>query len=274
MVGKLYHKLWEAGSIENFKQAWLDCVECLYLVRKLGKVLHRDLSEGNRMILKLADGRVNGVLNDWDMARFVDADDSNMELDNEPRIGTPPFMAHDHLRMQCVPHYLRHDLEPFSYILVWAALHYNLKEGTRDRQPHPVVAGWMGSRDENRSSKLFLLMYDTDLVEEASATVKPEFAGVLTEWIGPLQFLFAGASLNHYKRLRTDPNTVSNPTVITPPMAGSIWRPLHLLDVEEGVLKGAFSFGGDLTFKKFMAALNVTPRTWGIPNFLDNADEF
>ncbi|TEB27493.1 hypothetical protein FA13DRAFT_1794664 [Coprinellus micaceus] len=222
MVGKLYHKLWEAGSIENFKQAWLDCVECLYLVRKLGKVLHRDLSEGNRMILKLADGRVNGVLNDWDMARFVDADDSNMELDNEPRIGTPPFMAHDHLRMQCVPHYFRHDLEPFFYILVWAALHYNLKEGTRDRQPHPVVAGWMGSRDENRSSKLFLLMYDTDLVEEASATVKPEFAGVLTEWIGPLQFLFAG----------------------------------------------------DLTFKKFMAALNVTPRTWGIPNFLDNADEF
>jgi hypothetical protein len=28
MVGKFYHKLWEAGSIENFQQAWLDYVEC------------------------------------------------------------------------------------------------------------------------------------------------------------------------------------------------------------------------------------------------------
>jgi hypothetical protein len=153
----------------------------LYLARKLGKVLHRDLSEGNFMILKLADGRVKGVLNDWDMARFVDADDSNnMELDNEHRISTPPFMAHDHLRMQRVPHYFRHDLESLFYILVWAAPHYNLKEGTRDRRPHPVVAGWMGSRDENRNGKLFILMYDTDLVEEASTTVKPEFTGVLT----------------------------------------------------------------------------------------------
>ena len=28
IVGKLYHKLWEAGSMDNFKQVWLDCVEC------------------------------------------------------------------------------------------------------------------------------------------------------------------------------------------------------------------------------------------------------
>jgi hypothetical protein len=38
------------------------------------------------------------------------------------------------------------------------------------------------------------------------------------------------------------PARIADSTVITPPMAGSIWRPLHLLDVEEGVLKGAFSF--------------------------------
>ena len=28
MMGKMYCKLWEVGSIENFKQVWLDCLEC------------------------------------------------------------------------------------------------------------------------------------------------------------------------------------------------------------------------------------------------------
>lgn len=30
-LGKFYHHLWEAGSIDNFKRAWLDCVECEFL---------------------------------------------------------------------------------------------------------------------------------------------------------------------------------------------------------------------------------------------------
>jgi hypothetical protein len=90
-------------------------------------------------------------------------------------------------------------------------------------------------------------IHDTDL-EETSATLKPEFASVLKESIGPLhwQFLFANASLNHHEWLWTDPSTGSNPV----------------------------AWGGDLIFKRFMAAINVTPRTWRIPNFPDGADEF
>ncbi|KAJ3538974.1 hypothetical protein NMY22_g4948 [Coprinellus aureogranulatus] len=240
MLGKYYHKLWEAGSVENFKQAWLDCVECLYLARKLGKVLHHDISEGNLMVLKLAGETVKGVLNDWDLAKIVSGDDSNPSS-AEVRTGTPPFMAHDHLGRTHFPHWFRHDLESLFYILIWAALHYNLKDGTRDRKPHPSVAGWVGDIDENRTVKLRILSFDRDTTNEIFEGVKPEFASVLEEWIKPLRLLFADAWSSHHHSCLADADP---PDPIT--------------------------WGGKLTFKKFMDAIHVTPRTWGIPDFLED----
>ncbi|TEB26048.1 hypothetical protein FA13DRAFT_1737700 [Coprinellus micaceus] len=241
LTGKLYTPLWEAGSIENFKKAWLDCVECLHLAYKLGGVLHRDVSEGNLMAKPLPDGTVAGVLNDWDMSQFV-GDDGDDELSDPGRCtGTPPFMAIELLRGP-MRHYLRHDLESLFYLLIWAALHYALAARRRAGRVHPAVADWTcitADAQPNWCNKARILLLDSSLAQEIFAAAKPEFRGVVGEWIGPLRNLFVNAHTCHW--LRTKAEEPSD---------------------EE-------TLGGLLTFKTFMDAIKATPRTWGIPGYLD-----
>ncbi|TEB28356.1 hypothetical protein FA13DRAFT_1794093 [Coprinellus micaceus] len=226
LASRHYSKLWEAGSLENFKQAWLDCVEVCHLAYRTGEVLHRDLSENNLMVLSMPDGTVKGVLNDWDMAMFIRGADQHTPC--RYATGTPPFMAMDLLQAAALnlpetedslssPHWFRHDLESLVYILIWAALHYNL--ATRERVT-----------EVNR------LAAENSLLNQ----VKPGFEGVAKDWIKPLRRLFKKAML-----------------------FGDA--------AEEVGLEGydPSTYGGQLTFEKFMKAINVTPRTWGIPNFLE-----
>ncbi|KAF6744825.1 hypothetical protein DFP72DRAFT_857003 [Ephemerocybe angulata] len=188
LASPYYNKLWEAGSIENFKKAWLDCLEFHYLAFKVGKVLHRDLSENNLMVLlQCPDGTVNGILNDWDMAEFVDATVNGVAV-TDHHIGTPAFMAFDLLYGAAKVHYFRHDLESFFYILVWAAFHYNLEARTKDEVPHEQVAKWLGTKEDIVASKR-QLMEDNDVVDH----VKEEWKGVLEEWIKPLRALLSNA---------------------------------------------------------------------------------
>ncbi|KAJ3543043.1 hypothetical protein NMY22_g3278 [Coprinellus aureogranulatus] len=198
MTGKLYHKLWEAGSIENFKQVWLDCVECLYLAYKQGKVLHQDLSEDNLMVSRSPSGEVGGVLNDWDMSKFLDGGDDEEPSESRPATGTPPFMAIDLLRRKPTRHYLRHDLESLFYILIWAALHYNLKTGKRDRHIHPRVVNWTEDAQTNIMGKAGIFTLDSPLMDRIYPAVKPEFADLAQEWIEPLRVLFTMSQAKHY----------------------------------------------------------------------------
>ncbi|TEB16002.1 hypothetical protein FA13DRAFT_1804799 [Coprinellus micaceus] len=243
MMGKFYHKLWEAGSIENFKRAWLDCVECLYLARKLGKVLHRDLSESNLMVLKCLGGEVKGVLNDWDMAKFLDREDDDPSTD-EHRTGTLPFMAFNLVIPKPSPHWFRHDLESLLWILLWAALHYNLEEGTRDAVTHPSLRDLTTSLDANWRFKAAFLTYSPLPLREIRAGVKPEFTDLFEEWIEPLRELFVDGMMMN-RRCNRDGK-----------------------DCDE------VTYNGIVTFKSFMEAIKVTPRTWGIPNFLAGTDDF
>jgi hypothetical protein len=76
MWGEPYRQLWEVGSIENFKQAWLDCLECElffedlspfepltqdpsghHLAYKLGNLLCLEVSENNLRVLPLPNER-------------------------------------------------------------------------------------------------------------------------------------------------------------------------------------------------------------------------
>ncbi|TEB26062.1 hypothetical protein FA13DRAFT_1817090 [Coprinellus micaceus] len=179
VMGKSFHKLWEAGSMENFKQAWLDCVECLYYARK-----------------PVGD-QAKGVLNDWDTAKFLDRDDDDLS-EPEDQTRAWPFMALDLVLPKPSAHWFRHDLESLFWILVWAALHYDLEAGAREDTVHPTLAR-VGHQHENQLA-----------IQERHPTKK-----------------------------RT----------------GS-------------------RYDGVLTFKTFMAAINVTPRTWGIPNYLDADNDF
>ncbi|KAJ3535275.1 hypothetical protein NMY22_g6561 [Coprinellus aureogranulatus] len=59
LVEERHHQFWEAESIENPKQAWLDCLDRLHFAHKLS----------------------TGVLKDWDMAHMLDgADDALTNL--------------------------------------------------------------------------------------------------------------------------------------------------------------------------------------------------
>lgn len=265
-ASKYYKKLWEAGSIENFKQAWLDCVEgqlsvsfvlkCKYspsptvchLAFRLGKVLHRDLSENNVMVLPLPDGKAKGVLNDWDMAKLVQ-DRTNEVLASAYGTGTPPFMATDLLQAEWMktsqdklpPHWFRHDLESLFYILVWAAIHYDINLGTRDSEDHPFLTTWTEGDARNHEAKVAFLTGGVVQEKRLLGAIKPEFEQVAKEWIIPLRKLFKKAIFLGTEAEKEDDYDTS-------------------------------TYGGELTFKTFMQAINVTPRTWGIPNFLDESN--
>ncbi|TFK19410.1 hypothetical protein FA15DRAFT_760052 [Coprinopsis marcescibilis] len=134
-------KLWEVNNVDEFMKVWIDCVKCHNEAYEKGEVLHRDLSENNLMFWrkKIAESdssSVEGVLNDWDMA-------SKLKLKQVPksaakhRTGTLPFMAMEMLVQDPPAHLLRHDLESFFYILLWAAIHYQfprMKNGTEIKE--------------------------------------------------------------------------------------------------------------------------------------------
>ncbi|TEB27487.1 hypothetical protein FA13DRAFT_1666854 [Coprinellus micaceus] len=243
VMGKSFHKLWEAGSMENFKQAWLDCVECLYYARKVGKVLHRDLSEGNLMVSKPVGDQAKGVLNDWDTAKFLDRDDDDLS-EPEDQTRAWPFMALDLVLPKPSAHWFRHDLESLFWILVWAALHYDLEAGAREDTVHPTLQELVSNTRTSWQFKSAILSVGPDggkLIREA---LKPGFTGLFEEWIEPLRKLFAKARESHHLRIATDQET------------------------------NRVTHDGVLTFKTFMAAINVTPRTWGIPNYLDADNDF
>ncbi|KAL0959985.1 hypothetical protein HGRIS_011643 [Hohenbuehelia grisea] len=78
-------------------------------------LLHRDISEGNILILN-KDGRRYGMLNDWDLAEYVDS----LTPD---RIGTWEFMSYRLLQdQQDVLHRLSDDLESFLYVILFEGL--------------------------------------------------------------------------------------------------------------------------------------------------------
>ncbi|TFK20262.1 hypothetical protein FA15DRAFT_721216 [Coprinopsis marcescibilis] len=113
-----------------------------YLAYKKGRVLHRDLSENNSLFWRKPKdsgegSEIKGVLNDWDMASLLSDEPKSSE---KHCTGTIPFMASDLLNKIGLPspHFLRHDLESFLYILMWAIDNYDLKahnENERHGQP-------------------------------------------------------------------------------------------------------------------------------------------
>ncbi|KAL0959975.1 hypothetical protein HGRIS_011637 [Hohenbuehelia grisea] len=80
-------------------------------------LLHRDVSEGNILIVN-QDGRRYGMLNDWDLAEYVDS----LAPD---RIGTWEFMSYRMLKIPVnVVHNLSDDLESFLYVILFEGLIY------------------------------------------------------------------------------------------------------------------------------------------------------
>ncbi|GAW08200.1 other 1 protein kinase [Lentinula edodes] len=79
------------------------------------KIMHRDVSISNLMFHRI-DGKLYGVLNDFDLATFHDGSVPSI---SKQRTGTTPFMARDLLEHPPPRHFYRHDLESFLYVLAF-----------------------------------------------------------------------------------------------------------------------------------------------------------
>jgi len=83
-------------------------------------IFHRDISVNNMMYRK-KDGKVFGVLNDYDLAIF----ESSNAPSSKARTGTKPFMAIDLLGSPTDVHRYRHDLESMFYVIVYITTRYH-----------------------------------------------------------------------------------------------------------------------------------------------------
>ncbi|KAJ3520316.1 hypothetical protein NMY22_g12810 [Coprinellus aureogranulatus] len=230
-VSSFYHPLWEAGGLAQFKKAYIDSVQVHYLAFKLGKALHRDISERNMMVAKLPNsGEVQGILNDWDMAKFVD-DANDMLTAAHHRTESTPFLAVDRLAEDAhdTPHWYRHDLESFFYVLLWAMIHYDLTEGKRDILVNSSVIAWTQNSKANSTHKIPIVASNRKLsMKPLFEQVKADFKPLITEWVEPLRRLFYQAD-NKYQSAVADE------------------------EIEEGAELDTYN--GMLTFEKFMAAI-------------------
>ncbi|KAJ3849331.1 hypothetical protein EV368DRAFT_47500 [Lentinula lateritia] len=100
-------------------QVFYDIVQCHHWVHTYPRILHRDISDGNIMV-RVKNGKKYGVLNDWDLAIWVDQRDGIST--SQFRTGTRPYMAHEqHSPDWEGPHRYRHDMESLFYVILLLA---------------------------------------------------------------------------------------------------------------------------------------------------------
>lgn len=106
--------IWDLQSIPELLKTLRDAVKAHRSLYINGKILHRDISGSNIIITdpKEADG-FRGMLIDEDLAKEICSGRSGARH----QTGTMEFMAIEVL--QWVAHSYRHDLESFSYVLLW-----------------------------------------------------------------------------------------------------------------------------------------------------------
>ncbi|KAF8074596.1 hypothetical protein FPV67DRAFT_1408467 [Lyophyllum atratum] len=229
---KLYGKLWEVGSVEAFQEVFIDCVECHYHAYQEGHVLHRDLSQNNLMFKLCEDGTTKGILNDWDMASYVEDNNEINKSTATQRTGTRPFVAYELLTdadRDLPPHLYRHDLESFFYILLWAAVHYDFTH-KKKLERIEMLNDWDGSDYQiMRCAKISFNMYRTER-RRVLDCVRPECKSQLLPWLMVLGDLFQDACMAQQRLERSSPD----------------WDDKTL--------------GGHITFANFMKALGRTPR--------------
>ncbi len=241
MVTQRYQALWEVDTLEEFKTAFIDVFECKLSKSSVigitttnestghheayinGRVLHRDISETNLMFHRF-HGKVYGVLVDFDNA----LDLATPTAPNEWHSGTKPFMAVDRLKSKPPPHIYRHDLESFYYVLLWAAIHFDLK-GKKHRKTPVALRKWTLAHGPDRYSipRKEKIAFWTKDTREVLGLVSDEFRPLIKSWIKPLTCLF-WSGFSGMKDETQDRETL----------------------------------GGHVTFEKFMEAFEREPRTW------------
>jgi len=147
----------------DFWKAFWECVTCmrfLWCFRTFTDIAqghyrlwvngihHGDISLNNLMYDTSATNGPAGILNDFDLATWVDHSTTN-----DDRTGTIPFMAIDMLDGGLddrIPRLYRHDLEAFIWVLAYVTVaDIEYKDHTIEISPLPTVDTWF--RDDNQA---------------------------------------------------------------------------------------------------------------------------
>ncbi|KAF8347979.1 hypothetical protein F5887DRAFT_1157560 [Amanita rubescens] len=221
--------LWMVDSVEEFQNVFVDCVECHYAAYRRGRVLHRDLSINNLMCDKKST-RYIGILSDWDLASLIDELNAVIPSNAQHRTGTIPFMSISLLKGN-PPHKYCHDLESFFYILIWAAVHFDLRKKQCLPSP-PTFKKWNNSDLLDAAQpKVNCLAFPGEL----APFILDDFKELFHTWILSLRDLFHEAY------------NVSNSGLVVNTRDG--WSGIILERLEKNI-----------TFEAFMSAIGREPR--------------
>jgi len=134
-------------------------------------------------------GRI-GIVADWDLASLIDDQGEIIVSHTQHRTGTIPFMSTELLTSAPPPHKYWHDLESFLYILLWAAVHFDLKTH-QHLPPHPTFVRWNHEDlDVACDAKVNFLMKANS--SGYYAMIRPELKDLI-EWIDEVRMLINGA---------------------------------------------------------------------------------
>ena len=196
-------------------------------------MLHRDLSINNLMCDKKPTRHI-GILSDWDLASLIDELNAVIPSNAKHRTGTIPFMSINLLKGD-PPHKYCHDLESFFYILIWAAVHFDLRK-KQCLPPSPTFKKWNNSDLlEAAQPKVNCLAFPGEL----APFILDNFKELFQTWINPLRRLFLKAYDTNDLELEFEQEIWD----------ATAWSEAGLKRLEECI-----------TFESFMSAIGRKPR--------------
>ena len=174
------------------------------------------------------EGKPYGVLIDWDLTIDVKAKAGvGYVASASHRTGTGPFMAIELLQTtKGSPHFYRHDLESFFYLLIWCTCGFLLHgEEVRERM---VMEEWtVEIWDRIRKDKNDLFDPESLALDSLEQATTSPFKPLWDHWIRPL------AKMISYARIDA------------------------IIDSRTGVACNAEALGGRMTYRIFMQTLGM-----------------
>ena len=118
--GRLFGRLIDVSHLQVYRSRHAYSPKGVYLLWRIG-IAHGDVSLFNMMAIYGPDGKIIGVLNDFDLAAIMEPGDRNPTKKGWERTGTIPFMSLDLLKYfdGQIKRWYRHDLESSAWCLAF-----------------------------------------------------------------------------------------------------------------------------------------------------------
>ncbi|KAJ6539734.1 hypothetical protein B0H19DRAFT_371052 [Mycena capillaripes] len=209
----------ELGDEASLKGALQGIFNAYCWLVETAKILHRDLSIKNLMY-RVVDGRVYGVLNNFDLAQDLDIDTGSI---SKQRTGTGPFIALDLFVPSPPVHLVRHDLESFFYVVLFLTVEENRSlfaawsrlpmEQLKNAKAAALRAQLPPLKGQFKGFRLWLLDLKRILQNGFRARVDHQFALELSKLGRPAPATFYEQTLGGHVTLDTFSSVVNCPSL-------------------------------------------------------------